>query len=178
MTTTTRRLIFITCITLALTAALCIVLLDLQRRAVALESALQTIANQAALERAYATLSDVVENTATERTKVADLFVYGQEGSIALLNQIEVLAATHGVELSNPRLTSVESDALNETVLQLSYTISGPLPSAETLLAQLEQLPIASYLDTVSYTIDRPVGAVPNMNGSFTLHAVIIAAEL
>jgi hypothetical protein len=178
MTATTRRLIVIVCITIALAAGLFVLLLDLQSRAVALESALQTIANQAAVERTHTILSEVLENTAAERAEVAKYFVYGQEGSVDLLNQIEVLAATHGVELSNPRLTTVESAALNETVLQISYTVSGPQPAVETLLSQLEVLPVASYLDTVAYTIDRPVGSVPTINGSFTLHAVTIITEL
>ena len=56
--------------------------------------------------------------------------------------------------------------------------MSGQLAAVERLLAQLEQLPIASYLNNVSYTIEQSAGAAPTATGAFTLHAVTITDDI
>jgi len=153
-------------------AGLLVVVLQLQSRAVALEEALQTIANQAAVEREFAALSELLERTSQERAQITEYFVVGQAGSIAFLDQVEALAAAEAIELTNPRLTTGESTSLNSPVIQLTYNFAGTEVAVNRFIALLEQVPVASYLAALSFAIQEPPGGAPQVTGSFTIHAV------
>lgn len=173
MTSTTNRLIVVLVLTVALTGGLFWLILQLQERAVALEEVLQTIANKAAVEREYAALSALLDQTADERAQVADYFVQGQAGSIAFLERIEALAAANAVALTSPRLTTGDSPALGVPVLQLTYSLDGPQLAVETFIAQVEQLPVGSYLQDLSLATRTEAGSAPRMTGTVTIHAII-----
>lgn len=172
MTATTKRFIFILVLTLVLAGGLLWVLLQLHQRSVALSDTLQTIANQAAVQREFAALSELLTRTENDRTSISQYFVVGQPGSITFLNQVEALAAARSIELTNPRLSPGESEALAVPIIALSYDFSGSATAVAALIAQLEQLPYASYLQSLSVTTQEQPAGAPLSTGSFTIHAV------
>jgi hypothetical protein len=178
MTATTKRLIIVLLITLGMAGGVLTVVLQLQSRATDLTEALQTIANQAAVEREFAALSEVLERTSEQRAQIANYYVVGQAGSITFLDQVERLASAGGVELTNPRLTTGESEALATPVIKLTYNFSGPQAAVDRFITQLEQLPVASYLDSLSYTIQLQPGGIPEAEGTVTIHAVTTETDV
>ncbi|MAZ29756.1 hypothetical protein CL655_00525 [bacterium] len=178
MTATTKRLLIVSLITAALVGALVWLLLRLQTNAAELRVALQTIANEAAVEREFLAVSELLDDTTEQRAALSGLIVDGQQGSIDFLTYIETLASARGVTLTGTRLETAEQPTLKTNVITLSYNFSGTTTAVDAFLTQLEHIPYASYLESLTLNRQRGTAGSPEeTTGSLTLQVVVTNIE-
>lgn len=173
MRTTLQHSLLAVLFTIVLVGGLALLLYQLNERAAALESVLQTLANESVVEQEYLTLSRLLENTTAEREQIASYLIDGQSGSIAFLTTIENLAVANAVTLTNAQITTTASEHFNTSMLELSYDMQGSTVAVNRYIALLEKLPYASYLDRVTLS---QRGA--ETTGRFTLYVVVENIEV
>jgi hypothetical protein len=173
MSKTVKQLVLVVVLTIVSMGVLGWVLQQLQQNAFELRASLQTIANEKAVQSEFATLSDLLAATESDRSTVASYIVDGQQGSIAFLTFIESLAERHGVELSNPSLETLANAELQTDTLRLTYQYAGSEPQVQQFLNQMSHLPFASYFESLSMRRQLSTGAGPDqLAGQFVIQVI------
>lgn len=151
MSQSTKKLFTTILISVAAAGAVAWLWQQLFSQAAALQAAMQTIANQAAVEQQYRSISELLTRTSEDRALISDLFVEGQQDTITLLDELEQLGAQYAVTIENTRLEVVADPVVNEPVLRVAFAIAGSDAQVLAFLRQLEQLPYASYMESLQY---------------------------
>ena len=172
MTKTTKRFILVFVLLLSTVAALLVLVQQLRSQSLALTEALQTLANQAAVEKAFLSLSQVLASSAAERAEIESYVVSGEQGTIDFLTEIENLAARYQVTMTGTTLKTGTSEALASPIISVSFSFSGPRTLTESYLLALEALPYASYADNLSLTVTEGDSGA-QLRGSVTVHAAV-----
>lgn len=178
MTATTKRFVSILVLLILVGASLFVLAQQLRAQSNALVGALQTLANEAAVERAYTSLSEILDSSAVEREQIESYVVDGEAGTITFLTTVEDLAAQYGVELSGTTLETAEHETLGTPIIVVTFSFAGPRAGTEAYLMALETLPYASYLERASLITTTRDDAVPGLRGDVTIHALIKNIDL
>lgn len=117
-----------------------------------LRNQMQTIANEAAFENQYAQLLTMVEESEAERTTLSTFILKDEDDTIALLSQLDDIAARQGVTLETQKL-DVEETGEQFNQLILSYRLKGTEAAVMNMVRLFETLPYHS--EIVALNIDR-----------------------
>ena len=159
---TKRILIVTTIISSAVVAALFFLGWQLNEKANELETVVQSVANEMAISKYRESLQNTLASSQAERVEVSSYVVRGNEGTIALLSQIEELASKLGVELTTDKLDVVTPKDAEFSNLNASISFRGSEKATITMIEALENLPFMGHIKqmTIIRTVD-PVTKLP-----------------
>lgn len=178
MSRTAKQLGVVSVLTLIGAAAVVFFYLYIQQQQVALREALSTIANEAAVERAFIQLSNILDATTADRAELSTYIIDGQAGAIRFLEEIEAIALQYQVDITGTTLTTEIDEQFGSKILELQFFFAGPTPSTRQYLTLLETLPYASYLDTLTVSERTSEQGVGTLSGEVVLRVAIDNIEL
>lgn len=173
MRTTLQHLTIMSLVAAVLLGGLLWSLHLLYGQATELRAALQTIENEAAVNQAYRSLSELLDATAADRNALARYVVDGEAGTVALLDELEALAAQWQLALDTTKVETETANALNTETLLIDLAVTGRPQYVRSFIALLETLPYASYLRNVSYTTSRSSPQARQTSAQLTLVVAI-----
>lgn len=115
---------------------------EVNQQAQLLEQQLEALTKDQEGEQRLIAVKKLISDTAGPREQVATYYLQSTSDSIVFLNYIEQLAGTNGINLETVRAVDVVQN--EQTVLQVSYRIQGPLAPIERFVALLEAIPYVS----------------------------------
>ena len=173
MTPTTIRFIIILILLVCTLGGLLFMAKKLHTQSLALSDALETLASDASVERAFTSLSEVLTNSAAEREEIESYVVSGEQGTIEFLTTVESLAEQYRIELNGTALNTATSDTFKTPIIVVTFAFTGPRTLAESYLLALEKLPYASYVEEVSISVLENDTGGEQLQGNVTLHVAV-----
>lgn len=162
----TKKTQVIACIALALLiisgTAFLYVSHEVTRIGAELTRQVQLMANQYAQEQMLAELTQLVEDTATDRGQL-EQYLLSETDTITFLADIERIGVQQGVELKTNSLAVSEEDGTS--ILTAAFSITGPQSLVLRMLTILENLPYESKLTK----LDLTHGPLSELNVTLTL---------
>ena len=120
-----------------------------------LEISMQSIRDQAVLEREYSNLQMELDETADDHERLSGFVLKGETGTIALLSQIDEIAKQLGIAVETKTLDVMVTPEPGFDTLVAEFAVSGPERSVMKMLELFELLPYKS--EVVSLTAARAV---------------------
>lgn len=133
--------------------ALVWVLLQINHGGDQLKTYTTTIANNAAEQKQFETLHDLVEKTADDRAALQQ-FLLTKDKTVDLLAQIESIGQQQGAIVTTKSL-QVKSEKNSDEELVISFEVTGSQEAVMRMLKILETLPYHSTVQTASLNIHK-----------------------
>jgi hypothetical protein len=139
-------------------------------KAVLLEDVLQSLANEAALNRDQEILLELLSTTQIERETLNSYIINGDAGTIAFLSDMDAFAAARDLDLTTENLQVVAQGRAPFNALTMTYQVKGSEASVQSFLAALETLPYASEISRVELIrVNEADGSQPQTQGRITI---------
>lgn len=142
----------------------------LQKQEKQLQSEMQAIADEESLASERATIKSLVEKSTEDRSELASYIIDGDDGTAALLSEVDAMANKLGVELRTNSLATIEQKDSVFSKLSVKFTFTGSEKAVRHLVILLENLPYASEVTSlqISDTTDQVTG-IPKTTGAIEM---------
>jgi len=135
-----------------------------------LTTVLQTLNNDQVMASDQQVLADLLESTQADRLELNSYVVEGENGTIALLSQVDALALALTIKLETNKLDVVPAGRKPYDALQVMYNFSGTEAAVQSFVVALENIPYTSSLTAIELTKRPATTEGPaSISGSVTL---------
>lgn len=128
----------------------------------------QLIENQEAFDTEYAMLLDTVESSTEQRAKLETFILNGEDDTITLLSELDVITQNYGVEIATQQLQEIEQTG-DFNQLDVSFSLTGPEEQVVALVQLFETLPYHGRVTSLSMQRTVSEDTASTMKASISL---------